>query len=455
MHFLKECPMKGEWHLLAYVEQAQREKEERAPKPLLYDGKIIAHVNPLENCLRFDTYHRLKSLPYDGLIFDTKLTSIVLDRHCLEELPEWFTSMTTLTQLHLDHNLFSSLPPLNIPSSLLHLSMSGNPAVHVDTDQLTMLSSLEILNMSGLLLNVLSPSVCRLRSLTILNACDLKMEEVPDAISSLVNLWHLRLSMNHLTTLPGTMSCLQALESIWIDHNELTHVPGFIVLLTSLSTLDMSFNRLITVPSALLQHATIEALDLAHNVLGDSLHMMEIQMPRLATLAINNNQLTRLPGVSQQSSKITRLNMNDNCLREMPASFFTPFLSSLRDIHIEHNKCWFVPPCLLLVPKMNHLTCSVGENLQRLPRDCTYRDHRPRIVLNAVANIVNVKDYLITLLLHMPYYMSYIEHVTGLVADSESIGHKIMGLCVARGLVFLALTRGYNMDFVLAQWLEQ
>lgn len=158
--------------------------------------------------------------------------------------------------------------------TLEHLDISSDNEVFgsnsfVDLDQMfdnpSWLNRMQVLNLNGLSISILSNEVGLLKSLTELYLVKNELSWLPDTIKNLINLRILDVSFNSITHLPD-MANLKELRKLKISHNKLTRVFD-LSLLPKLQYFDAYDNEIDTVDGS-LQY--VESLDFEMNYFNTS-----------------------------------------------------------------------------------------------------------------------------------------------------------------------------------------
>ena len=108
-------------------------------------------------------------------------------------------------------------------------------------------------------------------------------------------IWQIDFTNNGISAIPPSMTRpLSGVRELFLAHNALTAFPPALCLLPSLETLDLSLNLL-------------EAIDVSGEMVAKG-------MPRLTTLLVSRNRLTRIPAFLAQCTCLTSLDLGHNRL---------------------------------------------------------------------------------------------------------------------------------------------
>jgi hypothetical protein len=150
------------------------------------------------------------------------------------------------------------------------------------------------LNLSGLDLEVLPESVCRLPRLRSLYLNNNRLTQLPESIGRLAQLQKLSLVLNRLNKLPRCIERLAQLELLRVSHNQLTHLPEWIGQLARLHRLHLNSNRLTRLPESIGQLSQLEELYVHRNQLTE-LPESICQLAQLRKLYLHNNEALNIP----------------------------------------------------------------------------------------------------------------------------------------------------------------
>ena len=133
------------------------------------------------------------------------------------------------------------------------LDLSGNPRTQLATlpHEITELTDLRTLNLSGNQLTTLPLEITELTCLTELDLSDNQLTALPPEISKLTNLATLYLWRNQLTNLPPEIGKLTNLKTLDLWGNKLTALPSEICELTNLTKINLRGNPLHIPPEIL------------------------------------------------------------------------------------------------------------------------------------------------------------------------------------------------------------
>ncbi|MEM1331540.1 MAG: COR domain-containing protein, partial [Planctomycetota bacterium] len=174
-------------------------------------------------------------------------------------------ALTALTELRLNNNQLSSVPPeLGALTALKALSLSNNQLSSVPPE----LGALTVLTTLRLHSNQLSSVPPELGALTALKALSLsynQLSSVPPELGALTALTTLYLHENQLSSVPPELGALTALTELRLNNNQLSSVPPELGALTALMTLSLSNNQLSSVPYEFRELTALQMLNLSGN----------------------------------------------------------------------------------------------------------------------------------------------------------------------------------------------
>jgi len=146
--------------------------------------------------------------------------SMKLSNCKLNWLPSGIGLLTSLQELYLHYNKFTSIPTeIGLLDKLTRLTLDGNR------------------------LSKLPPEIGSLTNLTELYLTDNQLQELPSDIGQLTNVKILELNDNKLQGLPTSIGHLTKLEKLTLCYNQLQGLPLSIVSLTNLERLTISNNK--------------------------------------------------------------------------------------------------------------------------------------------------------------------------------------------------------------------
>lgn len=249
---------------------------------------------------------------------------------------------------------------------------------------------LELLDLHGNSLQALPMGLRRLERLTHLNITHNKLENSAlDVITQISTLKELKIGNNNLTgNLPGSLCTLTKLEVLDIQANRLLSLPEAIADLTALRVLNVSGNQLTALPmDALAQlplveldassnaliaslfplgapgrHPTLQSLNISNNSLAALTFSETLDMPRLRTLHITNNQMTQLPSVAGWHDLIT-LHAGDNKIVDFPEGFTS--LAKLRTANFTSNEIRMLDPEICRMESLESLVLAANPLRER------------------------------------------------------------------------------------------
>jgi len=219
------------------------------------------------------------------------------------------------------------------------------------------------LELRGLRLTELPPSLSQLNRLEKLDLGDNQLATLPEWLRQLTQLRRLYLFGNQLPTLPAWFSQLAELRFLVLDGNPLQKVPGCLSQLPKLQRLNLGANQLIELPSWLGLLAELESLYLFDNQLTTLPESLG-QLTKLEELVLSYNQFASLPECVGRLTKLQRLNLFSNRLETLPG--WLGQLTQLQQLGLGHNRLAMTPETLGQLIRLDTLILG-GNQLTTLP----------------------------------------------------------------------------------------
>ncbi|NEO85545.1 MAG: GTPase [Spirulina sp. SIO3F2] len=207
--------------------------------------------------------------------------------------------------------------------------------------QLTQLTDLTDLDLSGNILMSLPPELGQLKNLKWLYLSGNELASLPSELGQLVSLIGLYISGNELKKLPPELGYLANLTELDLYGNGLTGLPPELGRLTKLNKFDLSGNQLVDLPPELGQLMSLTQLDLSRNRLK-SLPPELGQLINLEWLYLYRNRLNTLPPELGQLMNLTGLHVSGNELTSLPPKLGQ--LTNLTELDLSRNRLKIVPP---------------------------------------------------------------------------------------------------------------
>lgn len=255
-----------------------------------------------------------------------------------------------LHTLDLSYNRISSFLPrdLSLAPGLRHLILRGNRLSVLSDQSLTGLWSLTGLDLADNQLSALPPALfhqaSHLERLLLQNNSLSAASLSADVFHGLDNLLLLNLSRNGLVSQglsEDTFSGLQKLMALDLSHNRLTHLPdGLLRAQNGLQILNLQHNKLTALtPDGLSSLVNLHIFLASHNRLDRIEAGAFDAMASLSSLSLDHNRLRSLPqGVltSAMSASLNDLALNSNQLDRIPEDIGR--LDRLRTLDLGENR---------------------------------------------------------------------------------------------------------------------
>ncbi|EDR25961.1 podocan precursor, putative [Entamoeba dispar SAW760] len=331
----------------------------------------------------FTKLRKLKTLDLDHNFFETiptticecPLQSINLNGNSIKKIPIEFTKLQSLHMFSIACNQLTELPSFfSLLSNLNSLDIDHNPLTSIN-----LLASMSIsdLVMSDVLFNTLSlHEFVTLTRLRIFGGNIKQVNELPPIktlyienlglkkIESIPECNELSLQTNGLTSIPAVNSAIEILN---LKDNLLTHLPD---MYPTLQRLDVTKNLLSELPQL---HTSLRFLSISCNNF-ESFPNNITQLIHLRYLDLSNNKVISIPSSICNLVELEQLRMSFNYICSLPNEL--SMLSHLRLLNISHNRLYQLPPYLplslrTLLINSNHLIClpSIIKNIHLIEID--------------------------------------------------------------------------------------
>ncbi|CAL1592670.1 unnamed protein product [Knipowitschia caucasica] len=267
------------------------------------------------------------------------LQTLLLDGNCLSSLPAELGSLDSLTYLGLSFNCFSSVPTiLEKLRGLERLCLAGNQLSVLDMPGLQWLPARHIDVRLNRLHTIAAGDAEQLVHIVQLDLRDTGLRDLD--VRCLSKLEVLRCDRNSLSVLRVNG---QAIKSLHAAHNELKHLE-LAPVPENLTVVDLSRNMLCSVPDWLCDSRKLEVLELNHNCLTE-LPIQLLSSGSLRKLLTGWNNVCRL-AERLERSQLEVLDLQHNHLTELPSNLFIK-AQSLRYLNVSANKLENLPPACL------------------------------------------------------------------------------------------------------------
>jgi Leucine-rich repeat (LRR) protein len=300
----------------------------------------------------------LVHLPIDLLLL-TRLTGLDISKNRLTTLYLEFGLLSTLTEMVCLDNPWRSphaavmarstgeitayLRTVHEAHSSQRLVMNRLGLQAVTTD-VTLASSLTVLNLDGNEVALFSPDIAGLSRLTALHVRRNLVATLPWELVGLAgSLLHADFGENRLAELPGVVGTLSSLQTLLLDHNSLAKLPNAIGDLVWLERLSVEHNALAALPPTLPRLTGLLRLDVSHNRLR-ALPLGVGRMAGLQELCAAGNRLQALPESLCQCTDLHTLALSDNEVAEIPRGLSC--LTNLTHLSFRANRVPAIPPAL-------------------------------------------------------------------------------------------------------------
>ena len=271
-----------------------------------------------------------------------KLKELNFNNNQLLEIPSIITQFQNLESLSVNFNLLTEIPEISSFQNLVFLDIGANKELGHIPPQILQLSSLTSLNISSNNIEQIPPALFKM-NLKALNISSNLFTEL-DQLSQLTTLEILDISNNNLTTFPDFIYSFTLLVELNISTLSMTHIHPNISNLQGLTHLNASVNLIEVLPTEFLQLTKLKYLFLANNNLT-TVPLDISKLSEMLELHLEYNQLIALsPGVGNMKN-LAYLNVSHNKLRYLPASIVNlTVIAQTEQLLFEHNPKLSTPP---------------------------------------------------------------------------------------------------------------
>ncbi|NXM30108.1 OMD protein, partial [Oxyruncus cristatus] len=255
---------------------------------------IPSHVQQLY--LQNNDIEAVPAAPFTNVTFvrEINLSYNKIQFHMIDQ--GVFAKLSSLVQLHLQHNELEEFP-FPLPSSLERLLLGFNKISRLPGDALEGLPNITMLDLCS---NLLDDSVLKdqpfsnMKNLMQLNLCNNKLQTMPPDLPS--SLMHLSLENNSISYIPENyFHRLPKIIALRMSHNNLQNIPRDTFNLPNLLELNLGHNKLkqvFYIPRS-LQHLYIEGNEIENiNVTLMCPTLDPLYIHQLTYIRVDQNKLT-------------------------------------------------------------------------------------------------------------------------------------------------------------------
>lgn len=267
------------------------------------------------------------------------LTMLNLKSNLFKATPD-LRSLQRLVELNLNGNELTALDATGLPPSLLRLHAVNNKIVHVERGLLNALPRLNRLDLTGnhLTKDGLASAMAGLSTNCSLEALDIScnhLQQLPPGVLEASSLLELRVNMNPLSACPP-LSALCSLVFLGLARCGLSTLASEVVTgLPRLTTLDVARNRLTKLPAP-SPKSELTRLFASFNSLP-SIEPALLRL-RLVELDLSHNRLSAWPDGLGDGGILERILLSHNRIASLPpAASRVASSEGLREFHLDHN----------------------------------------------------------------------------------------------------------------------
>lgn len=205
------------------------------------------------------------------------------------------------------------------------------------SDDLKLLSNLNILNISEHDFEKIPVEICDINSLKVLRIRNGPLNEISAEIKKLVNLKTLSVSCNKLGKIPDVIAEMDSLEKLVIINNNVLEIPVSITKMQNLSVLilndnDLSNSSNLCQLSENIKHLSISGCNL------EEIPKFSQKMTKLKYLICNRNKISRVDDeLTSYVPNIRKLGLANNIIEVLPV-VIDKFMKTLRYLTLSGNK---------------------------------------------------------------------------------------------------------------------
>uniref|UniRef100_A0A3Q4B1D7 Leucine rich repeat containing 40 n=1 Tax=Mola mola TaxID=94237 RepID=A0A3Q4B1D7_MOLML len=275
------------------------------------------------------SHNKLSSLP-DSL--DVKVVDC--SNNQLTDIPANLSEMVALEQLYLRHNKLRLFPTLPTPV-LKDLYFGNNQIEQLETEQLTSLTAISVLELR-----------------------DNKIKTLPEQISLLTTLTRLDLTNNDISTLPASLCLLPNLKVVLLEGNPLRGIRRDLLTKGTNELLNYLRGRIKEEPSEPDEGHTAMTLPSEARVNVHNFHTLKL-------LDYSEKQASDVPGAlfdAAANKGVTTVNLSKNQLTSIP-SRLVELQSSVSDINLGFNKLTCCSPDIGSLLQLTHIDLRYTHSL--------------------------------------------------------------------------------------------
>ena len=200
-----------------------------------------------------------KMTSIDVTLLNPEITCIDFSDNCITEVPEELFDLEALFLLNLARNNLKTLPAKVASSSVVFLTLSGNPIEELPE----LPQTVEVLNIANCGLREIPASVAALTELVELSCPNNKLKTLP----AMPSLQRVNLSKNRFKSIPDLPPTVLKLD---ISMNQLKELPT--VFPPQLEYIDLAFNKITKFPDSFSSNSFV-SMNLNGNPIDDSLDL--------------------------------------------------------------------------------------------------------------------------------------------------------------------------------------
>ena len=377
------------------------------------------------------------------------LEEIDLSSSFLEKIPYVTDKFAKLKKLKVNDNCIAEFPEGLCQKNLEKLEINENPVKQLP-DSFPHALNLRSIDISSTDLQEIPPQIlhlCHLERFTMTNCA---LESLPDDWQKCTNISYLDLSENPLVTLPRSILQLCKLEQVFLKSCSFPAFPETLLQMHNLHTLSLGQNLISELPND-FESMNLKILDLGDNLLHQLPNSLSTNS-RLLKLNVAANKIREFPPVIFKLQNLRCLILDDNFISMLPQNWYDLDIISLSlknnplekvdsllddlhyivDLHLNNCLITDIPRSFSSLVRMSELDISdnniTSTNINELPPNLTSLtlDNNPLGTLpDCVQHLTKLNRLSLSScsLKELPTFIGCLKRLEKLFLDHNCLGH--------------------------------